>query len=46
MIGWIGLVGSKLNDIHIKGADTAGADTASAATATAEHGPHAEGSAR
>ena len=46
MVGWIGLVGSKSNDIHIKGEDTASADTASAATATAEHVPHAEGSAR
>ena len=45
MIGWIGLVGSKSNAIHIKGEDTAGADTARADRATAHHAPHAEGSA-
>ena len=45
MIGWIELVGSKSNAIHIKGEDTASADTARADRATAEHVPHAEGSA-
>ena len=51
MVGWIGLVGSKSNVIHSKGAgiaseDTATAARASAGIATAEHGLHAEGSAR